>query len=132
MPEPLPQPPISRTHVVLMPSYNPGPRVLETVKEALRHWAPIWVIVDGSTDGTAQELEALAAQVTRETRSEDRLRVLVLPENMGKGSAVLHGAASALREGYLYGLTMDCDGQHPAPSLPLMMQVSQGHPGCLV
>jgi glycosyltransferase involved in cell wall biosynthesis len=134
MPDPALLPPVSKTHLVLMPSFNPGPRVLETVRQALKHWAPVWVIVDGSTDGTAEQLEALAAQVARENRSDEseRLRVLVLPRNMGKGSAVLYGAAHALREGYRHGLTMDCDGQHPAASLPLMMRASQANPGCLV
>lgn len=125
-------PALSVSHVVLMPSFNPGPRVLDTVRLALKYWAPVWVIVDGSTDGTAEQLETLAAQVARETRSDDRLRILVLPENRGKGSAVLYGAAHALREGYRYGLTMDCDGQHPAASLPPMMHFSQKNPGCLV
>ena len=52
----------SATHIVLIPSYNPGPKVYETVSEALRHWAPVWVVVDGSTDGTAQGLTAMARE----------------------------------------------------------------------
>lgn len=131
-PTPHSLPAVSRTHLVLMPSYNPGPRVLETVREALKHWAPLWVVVDGSTDGTAAQLEDLAAQVARETRDDERLRVLRLPVNRGKGSAVLAGASAALREGYRYGLVMDCDGQHPAADIPRMMRASQQHPGALV
>jgi glycosyltransferase involved in cell wall biosynthesis len=50
----------SSTHLVLIPSYNTGPRVLETVREARRAWAPVWVVVDGSTDGTAAALLDLA------------------------------------------------------------------------
>ena len=40
----------SATHVVLIPSYNPGPKVTATVRAALEQWTPVWVIVDGSTD----------------------------------------------------------------------------------
>src|SRR6202041_1065247 len=40
----------SATHVVLIPSYNPGPKVFETVTTARSQWAPVWVVVDGSTD----------------------------------------------------------------------------------
>ena len=38
------------THLVLIPSYNPGPRVYETVRSARAQWAPVWVIVDGRAE----------------------------------------------------------------------------------
>ena len=44
----------SRTHLVLIPSYNTGPAVVETVRAARAHWSPVWVVVDGSTDGTVE------------------------------------------------------------------------------
>ncbi len=78
----------SRTHLVLIPSYNPGAKVYETVRGALAHWSPVWVVVDGSTDGTPEGLARLAAE-------EPRVRVIVLEKNAGKGSAVLHGCELA-------------------------------------
>jgi len=116
---------LSRTHLVLIPSYNPGAKVYETVRGALAHWNPVWVVVDGSTDGTAQGLEKLAAE-------EPALRVLVLARNMGKGAAVLHGIEAAAKEGYTHALTMDSDGQHPAMLIPRFMQASQAAPAALV
>ena len=50
----------SRTHLVLIPSYNPGPKVYETVQGALAQWNPVWVVVDGSDDGTPAGLAKLA------------------------------------------------------------------------
>ncbi|MDD1649431.1 MAG: glycosyltransferase, partial [Methylococcaceae bacterium] len=50
----------SPSHLVLIPSYNPGPRVVETVNEARRFWNPVWVVIDGSTDGTGEALSDLA------------------------------------------------------------------------
>ena len=44
----------SATHLVLIPSYNPGPKVFETVRAARAQWTPVWVVVDGSTDGSAR------------------------------------------------------------------------------
>ena len=38
--------------MVLIPSYNPGQKVFETVRAAREQWEPVWVVVDGSTDGT--------------------------------------------------------------------------------
>jgi glycosyltransferase involved in cell wall biosynthesis len=115
----------SPTHLVLIPSYNPGAKVYETVRGALRHWAPVWVVVDGSDDGTAEGLERLAAE-------EPHLRVLRLPRNCGKGAAVLHGATAALAEGFTHALTMDSDGQHPAASIPEFMARSAAQPAGLV
>ena len=43
----------SSTHLVLIPSYNPGPKVLDTVQAARDQWNPVWVVVDGSTDGSS-------------------------------------------------------------------------------
>ena len=105
---------VSKTHLVLIPSYNPGPKVLATVRSALAQWAPVWVVVDGSTDGSAEALQALAA-------TEAGLRVIVLPENRGKGSAVLEGITLAAAEGFTHALTMDSDGQHPADLIPAFM-----------
>ena len=48
----------SGTHLVLIPSYNTGAKVYETVRDARFHWAPVWVVVDGSTDGTAEACSA--------------------------------------------------------------------------
>ena len=101
----------SRTHLVLIPSYNPGPLVFETVRDARRHWAPVWVVTDGSTDGTPARLQAMA-------RDDPDLRVIVVPANRGKGAAVLTGIERAAAEGYTHVLTMDSDGQHAAECWP--------------
>jgi glycosyltransferase involved in cell wall biosynthesis len=115
----------SRTHLVLIPSYDTGALVVRTVREALAHWSPVWVVVDGSTDGSAALLEALA-------RTEPGLRVFVLPENRGKGAAVLHGLLEARRQGYTHALAMDADGQHPAHLIATFMAASQREPAALV
>jgi len=94
---------VSTTHLVLIPSYNPGEKVYETVRGARAFWAPVWVVVDGSTDGSAERLKAMA-------RDDPALRVLVLPRNQGKGAAVLHGLKIAAAAGYTHVLTMDSDG----------------------
>lgn len=122
---PTADPESSLTHVLLIPSYNTGAKVLETVREALLHWAPVWVIVDGSSDGSGEALTALAAD-------EPRLRVLTLPENSGKGAAVLHGIRNAESRGFTHALTMDADGQHPASLIRTFMESSQKQPGALI
>ena len=51
----------SPTHLVLIPSYNAGDGLCRTVVAARRHWAPVWVVIDGSDDGSAAAATALAA-----------------------------------------------------------------------
>jgi hypothetical protein len=115
----------SKTHLVLIPSYNTGEKVYQTVRAAREQWAPVWVVVDGSTDGTGEGLLKMAGQ-------DPQLRVMVLPHNHGKGAAVLHGLRAAVHEGYTHVLTMDSDGQHPPEKIPEFMQVSQANPDGLV
>ncbi len=115
----------SRTHAVLIPSYNPGPKVFDTVRAARAQWNPVWVVVDGSTDGTPEALQQMAA-------ADDGLRVFVLPENRGKGAAVLHGLDEAARAGFTHVLTMDSDGQHPAELIPRFMAASAAQPACMI
>jgi glycosyltransferase involved in cell wall biosynthesis len=115
----------SSTHLVLIPSFNPGAKVFSTVQAALNNWAPVWVIVDGSTDHSEHRLAEMAA-------SEPNLRVFVLPENRGKGAAVLFGAREAKVLGFTHVLTLDSDGQHPTGSIPEFMQVSLASPGSMV
>lgn len=118
-------PSASSTHLVLIPSYNPGPKVYETVLAARAQWTPVWVIVDGSTDASATGLQAMAAQ-------DEGLHVVVLAHNVGKGAAVLHGLELAAAQGFTHVLTMDSDGQHPAHLIPAFMAASSAQPAAMV
>ncbi len=113
----------SSTHLVLIPSFNPGAKVFATVQAALEQWAPVWVVVDGSTDHSEHRLSEMAA-------AEPNLRVWVLPKNRGKGAAVLFGMREAQALGFTHVLTLDSDGQHPAASIPEFMQASLASPDC--
>jgi glycosyltransferase involved in cell wall biosynthesis len=115
----------SRTHLVLIPSYNTGAQVYTTVQAARAQWQPVWVVVDGSDDGTAAGLQAMAAQ-------DPGLRIWVLPHNQGKGAAVLHGVRQAIAAGFTHVLTMDADGQHPPQLIGAFMQASQARPDAMV
>jgi glycosyltransferase involved in cell wall biosynthesis len=115
----------SRTHLVLIPSYNTGERLFSTVREARAQWSPVWVVIDGSTDGTGERMRRLA-------EDDPGLRVLSLPRNQGKGAAVLHGLRLARETGFTHALTMDSDGQHPAALIPEFMRTSQARPDTMV
>lgn len=116
---------ISTTHLVIIPSYNPGSKVYETVRAARARWSPVWVVVDGSTDDSPARLSAMAAQ-------DPGLRVLLLASNRGKGAAVLYGLTEARALGFTHALTMDSDGQHPADRISEFMAASTAKPAAMI
>ena len=108
-------------HAVIIPSYNTGPALLlRTVTEACAAWPDVWVVLDGSTDGSAEALAATPA------------RVLALPVNRGKGAAILYGLLAVAEAGVTHVLTMDADGQHPAALIPEFIAASQAAPGAMI
>ena len=115
----------SATHLVVIPSYNTGATVYATVRAARAAWTPVWVVVDGSDDGTADGLRALAA-------NDPGLRVDVLAFNQGKGAAVLHALQAADGAGFSHALTMDSDGQHPADLIEEFMRASAENPQAMI
>lgn len=115
----------STTHLVLIPSYNTGARLIETVAGARRRWQPIWIVIDGSTDGTGEALSHWA-------EPGPGLRVLRRAYNGGKGAAVLHGARAAKAAGFTHILVMDADGQHPASSIARFMALSAARPEAMI
>jgi len=108
----------SQTHLVIIPSYNTGTKLLATVKQALAHWQPVWVVLDGSTDDSAAALMEMAG-------TENGLRIFLLARNSGKGAAVLHALLAAERAGFTHALVFDADGQHSAADIPRFMSASQ-------
>lgn len=117
--------PPSRSHLVLIPSYNTGPVLYDTVAAARALWAPVWVVLDGSTDGTA-------AGMVERAKGDPELKVFVLARNAGKGAAVLHALELAREAGFSHVLTMDADGQHPAHLIPAFMQASIARPEAMI
>jgi len=118
---PLPSP----THLVLIPSFNTGEKLVETVTEARRFWQPVWVVVDGRSDGSEQAL------LSRFERDGD-VRVLSRARNGGKGAAILDGLRAAAQSGFTHVLTMDADGQHPAALIPDFMAASHARPEAMI
>lgn len=107
--------------LVLIPSYNTGRLLADTVAHALEHWREVLVVIDGSTDGSAAAVEAMQA-------AHPGLRMIRQPQNRGKGAAVLRGVEFASTEGFSHVLTMDADGQHPAEWIPRFITLAESHP----
>jgi len=112
--------------LVLIPSYNSGACLLaDTVRGATAQWPDVWVVIDGSSDGSPAALNRFAAE-------HPQLRVLELAANQGKGAAIRHGATLARAAGFTHVLTMDADGQHPAEFIPRFAELARAHDGAAV
>jgi glycosyltransferase involved in cell wall biosynthesis len=107
--------------VILIPSFNTGRILPQTVQEVLRYGSEVWVILDGSTDDSGQLLEPLKT-------SHPGLKVLSLTANQGKGAALYHGAQQAQAAGFTHALTVDADGQHPCAAIPLFLKLAKDYP----
>lgn len=116
---------MSSTHLLLIPSYDSGPVLYRAIEAARAVWSPVWVVIDGSRDGTAEGALRLA-------EDDPGLTVMVLDRNQGKGAALLHGLKAAKAAGFSHALTMDGDGQHPADFIIPFMAASAERPGAMI
>ena len=117
---------LSKTHLVIIPSYNTGILLKKTVAEALQQWTPVWVVIDGSDDGSEKLLSAMEADHL------NKLRIIQSSQNSGKGAALLKGVSQAQADGFTHVLTMDADYQHPANYIKQYMKLSLQHPKAMI
>ncbi|WP_254547449.1 glycosyltransferase family 2 protein [Halomarina pelagica] len=115
---------------VVVPAYNEQGligRVIDTVPGFVDH---VYVIDDGSTDGTWEEIQAHATAVNRQREVEQVLadgghQAIVLPfrneENLGRGGSVKFGYREALEDGMDIVAVMDGDGQMDPSILDRML-----------
>lgn len=106
---------------VVMPVYNEGPAIrrnLVRTLDVLRPLGPVEVIVvdDGSTDNTAAELDAAAAELPE-------LRVLHRP-HQGKGEALRQGTRAAHGEFVIF---LDADLDLPPEQIELFLILQKTH-----
>ncbi|WP_309400995.1 glycosyltransferase family 2 protein [Cerasicoccus maritimus] len=115
----------SASHVLVIPSYNTGPILERTIAEAIQVWRPVWLFIDGSTDGAHEVF-------LKEPEQYPGLRVFVSKENRGKGATALWAAEEARKAGFTHMLLMDADGQHPADRVADFMEESARRPGATI
>ncbi len=116
---------MSVSHVVLVPSYNTGTRLFDTIASVRQLARPVIVVIDGSTDGTGEKLVQMAG-------NDPGLLPKVLSRNQGKGAAILHGLRLAESKGFTHALTMDADGQHSTAHIGEMIGKSVAHPEAMI
>jgi len=97
------------TPFVVVPAHDEATTVGDVVGRARTH-APVIVVDDGSTDGTAHAAAAAGAQVHRH------------PRRLGKAQALQTGAAAARARGATHVISLDADGQHDPDDIPALLR----------
>ena len=108
---------------VVIPTYNNAGTIVDVVKRTAAITEHIIVVTDGCTDDTRERLKEF---------KDGELEVIDLPENHGKGYALLTGFKRAINKGYEYALTIDGDGQHYPEDIPLLVKAMEQNPKAII
>lgn len=107
---------------VIIPTYNNEKTIVSVIEETLAYTRAIIVVNDGSTDATAALLSAY----------EQRICVLHVPTNRGKGFALRTAFNAACRQGYAYAITIDSDGQHATRDYERFLEQLSAHANAVI
>lgn len=108
----------------VIPTYQNAKTLLKVVADVHRVVDTVFVVDDGSNDGTT----ALLDKATGNERPE---KVLTHPKNCGKGAALKTGLTYARQQGFRYAVTVDADGQHRANDIPALLKAVEEEPDAL-
>jgi dolichol-phosphate mannosyltransferase len=105
--------------VIVMPLYNEA-ATLGGVLDEVRHYtrAPMLVVNDGSTDGSAEILAAGSSRLPD-------LHVVTHTINEGYGRSLMDGFRYAVDRGFDVAVTIDCDRQHEPRLIPAFLDESR-------
>jgi glycosyltransferase involved in cell wall biosynthesis len=112
--------------VVVVPVYN-HPATIAAVAAQVRAHGLACILVD---DGSDAECAAVLDELARGHRHH--VSLLRLPENQGKGAAMVAGFREAARRGYTHVLQIDADGQHACGDIPLFLAQARRYPQAVI
>jgi len=106
---------------VIIPTYNNCFTIASVVESVLNYSENIIVVNDGCTDNTAEIL-----------KTYDKIIVINIKRNKGKGYAIRIGFKEAIKLEYDYAITIDADGQHYADDIPKFLTELEKQPESII
>jgi glycosyltransferase involved in cell wall biosynthesis len=101
---------------IVIPAYNEGSAIKDTIQAIPRTFPNVIVVDDGSRDDT------------RERVLETRARLIKHPINLGQGAGLQTGIDAALLDPTIeYIVTFDADGQHRIEDVQDMLAYAEQH-----
>ncbi|MDT8388846.1 MAG: glycosyltransferase [Thiogranum sp.] len=110
---------------IVIPYYNHGATIGDMVARLSSYNLAVFIVDDGSDIATATALQELAAH-------QPLVNLSRLPENRGKGAAVMHGMRAAYRGGFTHALQIDADGQHDCNDVEHFLAAGRARPGAVI
>ncbi len=95
---------------IIIPSYNEGKVIADTVKPLIKMEYTVVVVDDCSTDNTREALAGLPVVYLKHDI------------NLGQGAAIQTGLEYALEKNAEYAVTFDADGQHNYEEIPALLE----------
>jgi glycosyltransferase involved in cell wall biosynthesis len=136
--------------LIVVPVFNHASSLPDVVRGVLRHSPHVLAVDDGSTDLPARNAEPGGSGFPPVPDAGQAgygspfvpdaghplygLPVLCMrsERNLGKGAAVLAGAAAAARMGMTHILTIDADGQHDPDAVPAFIVAARADPRAII
>ena len=112
---------------IVIPVYNHGMQAEKTFQR-LRAGNPLvhcFFVDDGGDEASRQSLQSIV-------QHEERVSLISLPRNLGKGGAVKAGLREAHRQGYSHAVQIDADGQHNVEDIEQFFEYARKMPDALV
>ena len=111
---------------IIIPVYNHEHAIASVLAALKGYGVPCLLIDDGSSAACQAALSQLAAQ------EASWVQLRRLPQNQGKGAAVIAGLNWAHALGFSHALQIDADGQHNTQDLPLFFAAAQAQPAAVI
>ncbi|MBV4463237.1 glycosyltransferase family 2 protein [Pseudomonas sp. SWRI79] len=108
----------------VIPVYNHETAITAVVDALLASGLPCILVDDASSPACAKVLDQLALR--------DRVYLIRLTVNQGKGGAVMTGLREASRLGFSHALQVDADGQHDLQDVKVFIEHSRANPEAVI
>lgn len=110
--------------LALIPTYNHS-RALSTIITLLKKSGLTILVVDDGSDLPTK-------QILKNLKVNEKINLLTLAHNQGKGIAVHNGLKWAKDNGFTHAFQIDADGQHSLDDLKNFLELSHENPNALI